>query len=208
MPATGLFCSHHQGWHGRLQGEPARLQWMRHEATVLPQHDSPQDHAQRARAIEGCRARDRKDTAVHGVSARSQEGGDAVRPPQTHPEARPITATRAFGSARRVPASGDRTEPETNGQVVDGRSTSSQANNSVMFGRRSPRALVLPASRQCVLNRQRSNRVFQRNRSEAVVWQIDRALFLPIERLVLLPQLARELAQQGSDSAFPWIARN
>jgi len=44
--------------------------------------------------------------------------------------------------------------------------------------------------------------------SEAVVWQIDRALFLPIERLVLLPQLARELAQQGSDSAFPWIARN
>jgi len=101
---------------------------------VLPQHDSPQDHAQRARAIEGCRARDRQDNAVHAVSARSQEGGDAVRPPQAHPQARPIAATRPVGSARRVLASGDRSEPETNGQVVDGKSTSSEANNSVMFG--------------------------------------------------------------------------
>src|SRR6187402_3184569 len=107
---------------------------MRYEATVLPQHDSPQDHAQRARAIEGCRARDRKDTAVHAVSTRSQEGRDAVCPPQAHPQARPIAAARALRSARRVLASGDRSEPETNGQVVAGKSTSTEASNSMMFG--------------------------------------------------------------------------
>src|SRR6187455_3812374 len=66
-------------------------------------------------------AREIQDTAVQAVSARSQEGRDAVRPPQAHPQARPIAAARALRSARRVLVSSDRTEPETNGQVVDGK---------------------------------------------------------------------------------------
>ena len=141
---------------------------MLYEATVLPKHDSPQDHAQRARAIKGGRTRYRQDTAVQAVSARSQEGGDAVRPPQAHPQARPIAAARALRSARRVLVSGDRSEPETNGQVVDGKSTSSKACDSIKLARCSSEHAT-PSQPQANtalggLNRRPANRVFQQNR--------------------------------------------
>src|SRR5450755_646986 len=108
------------------------------EATVLSEHVPSPDQAQRARAIKGCRPRDRQHATVQAVSTRPQEGGDVVRPPQTHPEARPIAASRPLGSSRRVLVSGDRSEPETNGQMVDGKSTSSEACNSIKLARCSP----------------------------------------------------------------------
>ena len=80
------------------------------------------------RRRERCRARSTKARATwraqiaqivgrpHLATA-AQEGRDAVRPPQTHPQARPAATTRTERRARRVPPRSHRPEPQEAGEA-------------------------------------------------------------------------------------------
>src|SRR3546814_4675524 len=55
------------------------------------------------RGRPGHGSRHRQDRGLSNLPPAAEEGRDAVRPPQAHPEARPPTTTRAVRCTRRVP---------------------------------------------------------------------------------------------------------
>ena len=132
--------SRHQGGSGHLPCQPERLHWMSDEAAVLPQYAGAQDPTQRARRLTQRGARACRYAAVPAVQARSKEGGDAVRSPQTHPQARPPALARTERGTRRVLVGGNRTEPATNGQEV----VRKAANRSRSADLKRVRALATP----------------------------------------------------------------
>ena len=115
------------------------------EAAVLPQHSGTQDHSQRARTLKRRGARHRHHSTVQAVQTRSQEGRDTIRAPQTRPEGRPATPTRAVRRARRVPAGSNRSELEANGEAVARRSKGNDSDS----GLRTPQPLQQQLAQSC-----------------------------------------------------------
>ena len=70
--------------------------------------------------------RDRKVVGGDALATATQEDRDAVRPPQTHSQARPATTTRTKRCARRVPPRSHRPEPPEAGQADPDAQPSSQ----------------------------------------------------------------------------------
>src|SRR5204862_7483958 len=81
------------------------------EAAVLSERARSQNPAfyRRRRARYG--ARHRRHRCLCHLKARTKKGRDAVRSPQTHPEARPPAIARTERRPRRVPPRRDRSEP-------------------------------------------------------------------------------------------------
>ena len=80
-----------------------------HTARKIPRsiHEGARDMARQiARSWEGGH-----------VSTAAQEGRDAVRPPQTHPQARSAATERTDRRSRRVPARSHRPEPQETGEA-------------------------------------------------------------------------------------------
>ena len=105
---------------------------------MLPEHAQPQDHAERARELAGRGPCAGHHTRVRAVAARSQEGRDAVREPQVHPEARSAPAAVTRWCQRRVLVGSHCTELAANGKAVDRRFATRTADGSLKEGRRAP----------------------------------------------------------------------
>ena len=81
---------------------------------MLPERARAQDRALHPRSRPRQGPRDRQDRGLCRLTPRAKEGRDAVRPPQTHPQARPIAPAWPKRRQRRVPLRRHRPEsPET-----------------------------------------------------------------------------------------------
>lgn len=103
---------------------PARTRQDRHlqslltaEAPVLSQRAGAQSPAIDLRSRPRQGPRHRQDLGLRRLAPRAKTGRDAVRPPQTHPQARPATPPRFQRRPRRVPPRRHRPEPEKAGQA-------------------------------------------------------------------------------------------
>lgn len=99
---------------------------------------------------------------------RTQEGRDAVRPPQTHPSPRPAPTTRALRGPRRVPPRRHSPEPQEACQADPDAGTQ----NGLRDARGSARSISTPLRRRL---RRGCRGLFQRNRSGAVVTSLTGA---------------------------------
>ena len=66
------------------------------KSRCCPNTPARQDQAQHLRRSQRCRPSHRDDMGIPAVTARAQEGRDALRSPQAHPEARSVAATRTL----------------------------------------------------------------------------------------------------------------
>ena len=100
--------------YSALQRECA---WMRPQAQVLPEHAGAQDPALDPRRCARHGPADRQVMGRGHLSTAAQEGRDAVRSPQTHPQARSAATERTDRRSRRVPARSHRPEPQEAGEA-------------------------------------------------------------------------------------------
>src|SRR5437764_5508563 len=78
--------------HDALSRQQAGLRGLFLETAVLSEGTRPQDPALHPRERSRHGARHRQDRGVQDLALSAQKGRDAVRPPQTHPEARDANA--------------------------------------------------------------------------------------------------------------------
>ena len=95
----------------RYRASKLRLRGLPAEAALLPERAGAQDPALDPRRRPRHGARHRQDRGLPDLTPPAQEGRDAVRPPQAHPEARSPAITRAERRPRRVPPRRHRPEP-------------------------------------------------------------------------------------------------
>ena len=103
-----------------LPRQQVRLRSLRAEADVLPQRTGPQDPALDPRGRPRHGQGHRQDRRLRDLATPAEEGRDAVRPSQAHPEARSAEVTRAERGARRVPPCRRRPEPQEARQAGPG----------------------------------------------------------------------------------------
>ena len=84
---------------------------VRAEAAVLSEHARAQDDPLDPRRRPRHGPRHRHHGRLRHLAPRAKEGRDAVRAPQTHPQARPTATTRSERRPRRVPPRRHRPEP-------------------------------------------------------------------------------------------------
>jgi hypothetical protein len=82
-------------WHDALSRQPAGLPGLFTDAAVLSEHARPQDPALHLRGRSRYGTRHRQDRDLQDLALSAQKDRDAVRPPQTHPQARSAAITRA-----------------------------------------------------------------------------------------------------------------
>ncbi len=77
-----------------LPGHQAALRFLPSEGTLLPQARRPQGPALHPRGCSGHGTRHCGNRRLRRLTARAEEGRDAVRPPQAHPAPRPAAPAR------------------------------------------------------------------------------------------------------------------
>ena len=105
-------------WHAALPRQQVRLRCLRAQASMLSERASPQDPALHPRRRPRLGTRHRQPRCVRHLPPRTEEGGDAVRAPNAHPEGRPPAITRAKWRPRRVPARRHSPESPQDGQAA------------------------------------------------------------------------------------------
>ena len=90
------------------------------KAPMLSKHAGPKSASFDPRGRSRHGAPDREILARPDIAAAAQEGRDAVRAPQTHPQARPTSTTRTEWRPRRVPPRSNRPEPQEAGGAHTG----------------------------------------------------------------------------------------
>src|SRR5690606_8366566 len=99
-----------------LSRPSAGLLRVRTQGTLHTQYASSQDHALDPRRCARHGPQYRHERCLFGLTSPAKEGRDALRSPQTHPEAGPLAPARSQRSERRVPPRRRSPEPAQNGQ--------------------------------------------------------------------------------------------
>ena len=89
----------------RYRGLQDRLRRLRAEARVLPQRAGSEGDPFHPRRRQGRRPRHRQDRRLRHLPTRTEEGRDAVRTPQAHPQAGSAAPSRSLRRPRRVSSS-------------------------------------------------------------------------------------------------------